>query len=93
MTDDWTTKERPPINGLRLVDVGGMRKLGLDIARQDGVPVAVVGPGAVDCRRCAAKNGLPCVDKRERAIEYPHLERVADMHKEINRLLKEAGER
>lgn len=82
----------PEIGKTRLVELHGARRLALDIAKKDGAPVAVVGPGAVPCPRCQVKDGLPCIDQRQRAIDYPHFERVASMNKEIDRLLKEAGE-
>jgi hypothetical protein len=89
-----TADERPPIGGLRLVDMGrGYRQLALDIARQDGKPVAVVGPGAVDCSRCGSKNGDWCKTPKGHQSEYPHMERVVLMNREIDRLLREAGEK
>lgn len=86
-----TEDNRPPIGGLRLLDTGkGYRQLARDIARQEGTPVAVVGPGAVECVRCEAVYGAHCTEKG-RATDFPHMERVVLMNKEIARLLKAEG--
>lgn len=88
------TGERPPIGGRRLLETGGgYRQLALDIARKDGEPVAVVGPGAVDCRRCGATGGDWCKTPKGGRSDYPHMERVVAMNKEIDRLLREEGSR
>ncbi len=83
----------PEIGKTRLLELNGARRLALDIAKQDGTPVAVVGPGAVDCPRCKAKDGGHCVTPKGRESDYPHFERVAAMNKRIDELLREAGEK
>lgn len=79
--------DRPPLYQTRIVEVGGVERLAYDIAKKGEDPVAVVGPGAVECPKCRQKPGDKCLDPtRPGATTASHFERTIAMNKELTRL-------